>query len=132
VDRNPYDWPISRRSRFETKVGTQASLALIGLIVWFASWAGHDLGLPADFGFFPAPSEPVRRLLRKGPGPLRCASVVAEVFGLGLFVLAVISLASTPNNDLWTMATADWFFWGFGIVFAVWVIVVIAARLKRT
>jgi hypothetical protein len=113
-------------------MGTQASLALIGLIVWFANWAGHDLGLPADFRLFPAPSEPVRRLLRKGPGPLRLASVVGEVFGLGLFVLAVISLASTPNNDLWDMATAAWFLWGLGIVLAVWVIVVIAARFNRT
>jgi hypothetical protein len=78
------------------------ALVLFGLLVYFAGWFSHDKGWVPRPGVGPAWHEPpaaVRRILRRGIGPILPFSVMVESIGV-FYVLRGLAALDGPSNNI--------------------------------
>jgi hypothetical protein len=90
---------------------------LLGVVFYVGAWIFHDDGLNTRVGTWRTPPEILRRLVRRGRGPIHAANLALQVWAVVMVVAGVSANSLDPVSRATILQAA---FLGIALVAILW------------
>ena len=102
---------------------------ILGIGVYWSGWDGHDhFHNPNGAGEWRSVPRPLRRLLRRGNGPVVIHAVFWEIFGLLVVAGGLVDVAGLAGVEPWPTIVATSLWVSIGLMCVSWAAAVVRAR----